>query len=881
MNKSLRFLIAFSLLAIIYGCVKEDNAPNGQKDLHEVVFHAGWAPETKTELQSDGSVWWSPGDKIALYIEGDTTKYCLTSNCTELSPTTDFIGMIGENDGNKRFYAIYPYDKARCFNGFTIPSVQYAKAGAFSPGQFISFASSNDKNLYFYNVCAGIKFSVAHEGISKVVFKNREDYYPITGNMRPRFWNNFPDQDDMISPEYSGVSNTLTVYPDTGKYFIPGEYYFAALHQGTASFVISYYADDKVATTGLYTRSLYRSTIVALLEKDKNLSFEDNNDYTYSILGSNILPDGVDKTTIQDVVFHVSSDVTTETVVPSSIPRFVRMGYYDMEYIPVYFELIGTTAHYYTKADRYMMTGVYGIQFTDWRELRSVDLSMFCTDQVCHFDDMFRGCVNLESVDLSGFNTSNTLSFRAMFQGCYKLKNLDISNFSSKSVDMAYNPYSCMFNKCFNLVSLNLGNFEINEGADHTMFAFARNSHNCAIRCTSGTREALCNPSSKLGTNEQYITWVLPDEEMPSLEPYQFDYYSTDFSKDKTVKLLQRASVGNGINIVLMGDGYSDRMIDDGSYDEDMSKAMNAIFKDEPYATFRNYFNVYVVYAVSENEICGESNTAFQALIGGMDPVNGGVAYFDDFFFDKYAKIPYNDISETCIILILNQEPGYVAGVAHNGVIMEGDDVSDVTDYAKGGSVAMICRQLEDEYYSYVVAHEFGHGFAKLADEYCVYGGAWPDGEKESYLEYSQKYGWWSNLDFTDNPATIKWSRFLNDERYTGTDIGVFEGATYSIGCWRPSQYSIMRQDVASGFNAPSREAIYKRIHRLAFGKDWQYDYEAFVEYDQKNIEADKAMQSVTMVKSSAMPDYLKRSFRKIERTITPDGKQKITVIMN
>ena len=36
------------------------------------------------------------------------------------------------------------------------------------------------------------------------------------------------------------------------------------------------------------------------------------------------------------------------------------------------------------------------------------------------------------------------------------------------------------------------------------------------------------------------------------------------------------------------------------------------------------------------------------------------------------------------------------------------------------------------------------------------------------------------------------------------------------------------------GFNAPSREAIYYRIHKLAFGTTWEYDYESFVKWDQE-----------------------------------------------
>ena len=40
------------------------------------------------------------------------------------------------------------------------------------------------------------------------------------------------------------------------------------------------------------------------------------------------------------------------------------------------------------------------------------------------------------------------------------------------------------------------------------------------------------------------------------------------------------------------------------------------------------------------------------------------------------------------------------------------------------------------------------------------------------------------------------------------------------------------------GFNAPSREAIYYRIHKLAYGDSWEYDYEDFVKYDEINRKA-------------------------------------------
>ena len=103
----------------------------------------------------------------------------------------------------------------------------------------------------------------------------------------------------------------------------------------------------------------------------------------------------------------------------------------------------------------------------------------------------------------------------------------------------------------------------------------------------------------------------------------------------------------------------------------------------------------------------------------------------------------------------------------------------------------------------------------------------------------------------------MKWSYFLEDDRYASEELGVFEGAcTYWSGAYRPSENSIMRFNTG-GFNAPSREAIYYRIHKLAYGPYWAYDYEDFVEYDARNRAS--AAQAETVLKRKA--NYVERTF--------------------
>jgi hypothetical protein len=111
-----------------------------------------------------------------------------------------------------------------------------------------------------------------------------------------------------------------------------------------------------------------------------------------------------------------------------------------------------------------------------------------------------------------------------------------------------------------------------------------------------------------------------------------------------------------------------------------------------------------------------------------------------------------------------------------------------------------------------------------------------------------EQFGWYKNIDYIRfdwqthepiydyiNESTVKWRHFLSDPRYANEGLGIYEGAfTYYMGAYRPTENSIMHHKTG-GFNAPSREAIYIRIHKLAYGDDWEYDYEEFVKYDAKN----------------------------------------------
>lgn len=320
-------------------------------------------------------------------------------------------------------------------------------------------------------------------------------------------------------------------------------------------------------------------------------------------------------------------------------------------------------------------------------------------------------------------------------------------------------------------------------------------------------------------------------------------YESSDYSEDGVVKTLQKASKGNGIDIVLMGDAFSDRLIADGTYDHVMMTAYEKFFEEEPYKSFKDHFNVYAVTVVSNNEVYG-GVTALDGYFGDGTLVGGN----DQKCFDYALKaISSQRLDEALVIVMMNSKA--YAGTCYMYY-------GNATDYGCGVSVSYFPIGTDDQQLAQVLHHEAGgHGFAKLADEYAYEDmGTISTSAVSDYKNQQQNWGWWKNVDFTNDPSAVRWSYFLNDSRYQYDGLGVYEGGlTYWSGVWRPTENSIMRHNTG-GFNAPSREAIYYRMHKLAYGNEWEYDYEEFVEYDARN-------RASSVSAAAARPNYVEKVF--------------------
>lgn len=318
---------------------------------------------------------------------------------------------------------------------------------------------------------------------------------------------------------------------------------------------------------------------------------------------------------------------------------------------------------------------------------------------------------------------------------------------------------------------------------------------------------------------------------------------STDFSADKQVRQLRRATIGKGLPIVLMGDGFLDTAIADGTYDQVMEKAMENLFSEEPLSSLRDYFDVYAVTAVSLN---GDFGNGYETALGCEleGGTSTGISGDEEAVFSYVDCVEGVDQEDVLAVVILNT-PTY-AGTTYFGYYALESGMSECAI-----AYCPVVGGLEDEQFRQVLVHEaVGHGFGKLMDEYSYESnGAIPASEK-AQIQYYQTLEWARNVDFTADETGVLWAGFLADERYSAEGLGVYEGAcTYISGVYRPSVESMMNSNTM-GFNAPSRQAIYDMVMRRATGEE--PSYESFVAFDQKSASALRGETRASVAPSSA-----------------------------
>lgn len=294
------------------------------------------------------------------------------------------------------------------------------------------------------------------------------------------------------------------------------------------------------------------------------------------------------------------------------------------------------------------------------------------------------------------------------------------------------------------------------------------------------------------------------------VEQYDYEYGDGD------VLTYQSASKGEGVNLVFMGDCFDAKDITEGKYLDGASEAIEHFFAVEPYKTYREYFNVYIVFGLSPDSGMGTVNTIREAKFGSQYTLGAGIAPNETICFEYACKAPTvapENISETVVVLIENSSE-------YGGICYMWDD----------GSAIAVCPMSEDAYpYDFrgLVQHEAGgHGFGKLGDEYIYHNHFITNcplcGDASKPVRERHSLGWYQNLWLTGNMYEVPWSHLIFDEKYQNT-VDIYEGGyMHTRGIFRSESTSCMNNNIPY-FSAISREEIVKRI-KLYAGEEYSFE---------------------------------------------------------
>ena len=308
-----------------------------------------------------------------------------------------------------------------------------------------------------------------------------------------------------------------------------------------------------------------------------------------------------------------------------------------------------------------------------------------------------------------------------------------------------------------------------------------------------------------------------------------------------------------------MGDGFIyEDMARGGAYDQAMDRAREAFFDIEPYRSYRNYFNVYYVYAESRERgatygwgydgstkasfASTVRNTAFNATFSTTANSTATEVNYQK-AFDYARKVPAVKQGGDVVLKEDGNVDYSVVGNAiadKNNVINKTVVIVVINDtryagtcvmYPTGACVGMVPMSSATDprmTFEATLRHEVGgHGFGKFTDEYIYSQGSIPetstDGgyDKKTVKAWQDQLGYYMNVSLTNDKGTAPaiWKLFFSDTDYSnGTypSVGFFAGAcTYGQGIWRAEENTIMNDNV-SYFNGPQAYFIYKQIKEIA-----------------------------------------------------------------
>lgn len=259
--------------------------------------------------------------------------------------------------------------------------------------------------------------------------------------------------------------------------------------------------------------------------------------------------------------------------------------------------------------------------------------------------------------------------------------------------------------------------------------------------------------------------------------------------------IVSNGPASNRINLVLLAEGYTS--VQRATFLADATNVVNNLLARPPFQTYRGYFNASAIFIASSQS--------------GSD--HPSQSYFRDTYFnstyDSYG------INQLVTIPPNDRDADYTHGQgrveALLGALAPQYDMAIlvVNDLLFGGSGGGLTITSKSSASSQIVAHESGHSFAGLGDEY---GDPFPafSGPEESNTTRETRRG------------SIKWKAWISPDTPIPTPpispyaavVGLFEGAHYQPTNWFRPKLDCMMRTVGRPFCEVCSEALVKAIYR-------------------------------------------------------------------
>lgn len=249
--------------------------------------------------------------------------------------------------------------------------------------------------------------------------------------------------------------------------------------------------------------------------------------------------------------------------------------------------------------------------------------------------------------------------------------------------------------------------------------------------------------------------------------------------------------ITHAVDIVILPEGYTQEEM--GKFVKDCNFFVESLFNYAPYDRYKSSFNVRGLMVPSEESGCTEPgahiyrNTAMRFSYWTFDSERYCMSTDNRDIRDLAGQVPYDQI-----YVLINSKK-----------------------YGGGGIYNFYCSSAAGNSYSGdIIIHEFGHGFAGLADEYYQ--------DETGYGDFYNNdiEPWEPNITTLVN-FDIKWKDMLNpktpvptprEKKYEQT-IGVFEGGGYEAkGIYSPHMDCLMKTFKGHVFCPVCQRAIERMI---------------------------------------------------------------------